>query len=174
MLNPPTHWELVYSKMLYLSRGLLSPTLCINFNKIFASLDLELVAHGIKHHLFPVRQEQRPQYWELHALQTLFKQCVQCDQVIILIRYVYNNYLDSQADYCTNACVYNHNYLNPACATIASPTTTYTRTPTPKVCSVPTNKTVPAIPCDPLCGTGKLEVLNLLYMKIKFRILLTN
>ena len=61
-----------------------------------------------------------------------------------------------QADYCTNACHYTHDYLNPTCATI----------PTPKVCSVPTNKTVPAIPCDPLCGTGKLEILCVPYENI--------
>ncbi|KAL9951117.1 hypothetical protein ACROYT_G043721 [Oculina patagonica] len=48
------------------------------------------------------------------------------------------------ADYCTTACHYTHDYLNPACASI----------PTPKVCSVPANKTVPPLPCDPLCGTG--------------------
>ncbi|KAJ7386400.1 hypothetical protein OS493_008524 [Desmophyllum pertusum] len=50
-----------------------------------------------------------------------------------------------KADYCTTACHYTHDYLNPACASI----------PTPQVCSVPVHPIVPPIPCDPLCGTGK-------------------
>ena len=79
-------------------------------------------------------------------------------------------FFSPKADSCIERCHYTHVYRNNKCVTAAattkpstqplstgSPTTGIPSTvkPTiPQVCSVPVNKTVPPLSCDPLCGSG--------------------